>query len=81
MQPDNRVGVQIDLNHLANDRRIRRELFLPQTVAKYGFRCAQSLIGRGRQKGTAEDRTDSEHLKIIRGRQRPINALRLARYR
>ncbi len=74
---DDRVGMQVELDRFADDARIAGEVVLPQAVAENRDGRAGALVGACRYQGAAQVRLDAQHLEIIRGRQRAIDALRL----
>ena len=67
----------IDLNLLADDLRIAREVVLPDGVTDNDHCGAGARRSFFRKKSAAENRVDAEKVKIIRGGQRPVNALGL----
>src|SRR5262249_47785393 len=75
--PNNGVGMAIDLNRLANDLRIAREMVLPDGVTDDDHCSASVRRSFFRKKSAAENRADAQNVKIISGGQRPVKALRL----
>src|SRR5215472_15485008 len=66
----------IDLNRLANDLRIAREMVLPDGVTDDDHCSAGARLSFFRKKSAAENRVDTQNAKIIGGGQSPVNALR-----
>ncbi len=71
--------MQVDLDGLADNARIAREVVLPEAIAENRLGRASALVGTGRDQASAQNRTHAQHLEVIRRRQRAVNALRLAR--
>src|SRR6516225_4972545 len=69
--------IAIDLNRLADDLRIAREMVLPDGVTDDDHGSAGARRSFFRKKSAAENRLDAENVKIIGGGQSPVNAFGL----
>src|SRR5262249_17731730 len=69
------VGMAIDLNLLADDLRIAREMVLPDGVPDDDHCCAGARCSFFGKKSAAEDRVDAKKVEIIRGGEGAVNAL------
>src|SRR5262249_19296986 len=71
--PNNNVGIAIDLNRFADDLQISREMVLPDSVTDDDHCGAGARRSFLQKKSAAQNRVDTEKVKIISGGQNPVD--------
>src|ERR1700756_717915 len=68
----------IDFKRLPHNVRIRAEMRLPQPVTDHGYRRTARLCVLLRKKTATQDRSNTQQIEIVRGRNHSPHALRFA---